>query len=135
MRVRKVLAIAVAVSILTGCGEQGGDSVVTRDGSGIAGRVRVGPQCPVQTKEHPCGDAAAAASRLTIAKQLPGEPETAGEVVARTTTNGHGAYRVTVAPGRYVVTPDAGMWCQPMNVRVTAGAFSQVDIRCDTGIR
>jgi hypothetical protein len=51
------------------------------------------------------------------------------------TTDDRGIYRVTVAPGRYVVTTDAGMRCQPMDVRVTAGTYSQVDIRCDSGIR
>ncbi len=58
-----------------------------------------------------------------------------GEVVACTTADADGSYRVAVAPGRYVVTADAGMSCEPMDARVTAGAYSKVDIPCDTGIR
>jgi hypothetical protein len=135
VRVRKVLAVAVAVSFLAGCGEQGGDSGATGHRAGIAGRVELGPQCPVQTENHPCADKPAAGSTVTIAKQVAGGSETEGEVVARTTTNGDGSYRVGVAPGRYVVTTDAGMLCQPMVARVSAGAYSKVDFRCDTGIR
>ena len=135
MRVRKVLAIAVAVFFLASCGEQRDGSVATRDRSGIAGRVLVGPQCPVQTVEHPCADKPAARSRVTITQQVAADSETEGEVVARTTANGDGDYRVTIAPGRYVATTDAGMSCQPMVTRVTARTYSKVDLRCDTGIR
>ena len=46
-----------------------------------------------------------------------------------------GNYRVGVAPGKYVVTADAGMSCELMDARVEAGAYSKVDIPCDTGIR
>jgi hypothetical protein len=35
----------------------------------------------------------------------------------------------------YVVTADAGMSCELMDARVVAGAYSKVDISCDTGIR
>jgi hypothetical protein len=98
------------------------------------GRVYVGPQCPIQTEEHPCADEPAAGSRVT-ARQVPGKSGMEGAVVARTTANGRGTYRITVAPGRYVVTTDAGMWCQPTDARVTAGTYAQVDIHCDTGIR
>ena len=133
--VRKVLALAVAVSSLASCGVHGGDSGAARHPSGITGQVYVGPQCPVQTEEHPCADEPAAGSRVTIARQVPDNSGTEVLVVARTTTNGHGAYRVAVGPGRYVVTTDAGMWCQPMDTRVTAGTYSYVEFRCDTGIR
>ena len=57
------------------------------------------------------------------------------EVVARTTTHADGSYRVAVPPGMYVVTAHAGMSCELMNIRVTSGAYSKVDIPCDTGIR
>ena len=57
------------------------------------------------------------------------------EVVARATTDADGSYRVAVSPGMYVVTAQAGMSCELMDRRVTAGAYSKVDIPCDTGIR
>ena len=45
------------------------------------------------------------------------------------------SYRIVVAPGDYVVTADAGMWCELMEARVTDGEYAEVDIPCDTGIR
>jgi hypothetical protein len=80
-------------------------------------------------------DEPAADARVTVAKQLSGASYASGEVVARTTTDADGSYRVAVAPGDYVVTADAGMSCELMDVRVTTGAYSKVDIPCDTGIR
>ena len=125
--------MAMAVSFLAGCGAQ--DAGTTRDQSGVAGQVHLGPQCPVETEGDPCADQPAAGSRVTVARQLPGDSYAGGEVVARTTTDANGRYRVAVAPGEYVVTADAGMSCELMDARVAPGAYSKVDIPCDTGIR
>lgn len=125
--------MALAVTLLAGCGDQ--DAGTTRDQSGVTGRVYLGPQCPVETAGDPCPDVPAAGSRVTVAEQLPGDSYAQGEVVARTTTDADGSYRVAVAPGNYVVTADAGMSCELMDARVTAGSYSTVDIPCDTGIR
>ncbi|MEO5854094.1 MAG: carboxypeptidase-like regulatory domain-containing protein [Nocardioides sp.] len=129
-----MLTIALAASLLAGCGDAGG-SRATRDQSGIVGRVHLGPQCPVETEDDPCLDKSPAGVRVTVAEQLPGDSYGAGEVVARPTTGARGSFRVTLDPGNYVVTADAGMSCELMDVRVTADAFSTVDIPCDTGIR
>jgi hypothetical protein len=134
MRVCEMLAIAVAVSLLVGCGDQV-DPGMTSDQSGIAGRVWLGPQCPVETEDDPCGDKPAAGSRVTVTKQLPGDSYATGDVVACTTADTNGTYRVAVAPGNYVVTAEAGMSCELMDARVIAGAYAKVDIPCDTGIR
>jgi len=96
---------------------------MTRDQSGVAGRVYLGPQCPVETEGEPCEDEPAAGSRVTVAKQLPGDSYAGGEVVVRTTTDADGSYRVAVAPGMYVVTADAGMSCELMDVRVERRLF------------
>ena len=133
MRVGGVLIIALAVSFLAGCGDQGPGT--TRDQSGIAGRVHLGPQCPVETEGDPCEDKPAAGSRVTVAKQVPGNSDANGEVVASTTTDADGNYRVAVPPGMYVITAHAGMSCELMSTRVPSGAYSKVDIPCDTGIR
>jgi hypothetical protein len=97
--------------------------------------VLLGPHCPVETATDPCDDEPASGAEVTVAEQLPGEAYAAGLVVARTTTNAHGVYRVTVPPGHYVVTADAGMSCELMDARVTADGYSTVVIPCDTGIR
>jgi hypothetical protein len=133
MRVSGVLTIALAASLLAGCGDQG--LRTARGESGVAGHVHLGPQCPVETAGNPCADEPASGSRVTIAEQLPGDSYAGGEVVARTTTDAEGSYRVALAPGEYVVTADAGMSCELMDARVDAGAYSKVDIPCDTGIR
>lgn len=133
MRVRGVLTLVLALWLLAGCGEQ--DPEATDSQSGVAGRVHLGPQCPVETEGEPCPDEPAAGSKVTVARQLPGEAYAAGEVVARTTTDADGNFRVAVAPGEYVVTAEAGMSCELMDVRVAAGAYATVDVPCDTGIR
>ncbi len=128
-----VLIIAVIVSSLGGCGAR--DPGTTLDQSGVAGSVHLGPQCPVETEGDPCEDKPAAGSEITVATPLHGDPDAGGGVVARTTTDADGNYRVAVPPGMYVVKAEAGMSCELMNVRVTSGAYSNVDIPCDTGIR
>ena len=61
--------------------------------------------------------------------------DVSGRVVARTTTDARGSFRVGLIPGTYVVTADAGMSCAVVLVRVTGGPDAKVDIQCDTGIR
>ena len=119
---------------LDGCGAQD-PGTKTRDQSGVAGRVQLGPQCPVETEGDPCQDKPATGARVTVATQLAGNADADGDVVARTTTDAGGNYRVGVPPGTYVVTARAGMSCELMDLRVTSGAYSKVDIPCDTGIR
>lgn len=128
-----MLTVALTLSLLAGCGGHGPGRA--DDQSGIAGRVRLGPQCPVETQSEPCPDEPAGGATVTVAEQLPGDAYAGGEVVARATTDADGAYRVAVAPGNYVVTADAGMSCELMDAQVTAGVYSKVDIPCDTGIR
>lgn len=132
MRVDGMLIIALVVSFLAGCGHP--SPVTSRAQSGVAGRVHLGPQCPVVTEGDPCEDKPAVGANVTVAKQV-GDSNAGGEVVARTATDADGGYRVAVPPGRYVVTAHAGMSCQLMNTGVTAGAYSKVDVPCDTGIR
>ena len=133
VRVGGAFAVALAVLFLAGWADQGPGT--TRDQSGVAGRVYLGPQCPVETEGEPCEDEPAAGSRVTVAKRLPGDPYAGGEVVARTTTDADGNSRVAVAPGKYVITADAGMSCELIDARVGASAYPTVDIPCDTGIR
>jgi hypothetical protein len=133
MRLGGVLIIALGVPFLAGCGAQ--DPGAAAGPSGVAGRVHLGPQCPVETEGDPCEDKPAASARVTVATQLAGDPHAGGEVVARTTTDADGTFRVAVPPGTYVVTAQAGMSCDLTNVRVTSGAYAKVDTLCDTGIR
>ncbi len=131
MRLISTSMIAVVV-LVAGCGDQ---QAAAPPESGIAGSVHLGPQCPVETVNNPCKDKPAANVTVTISEQLPGEAYAAGPTVAQTTTDGAGAFRVIVAPGEYVVTAQAGMSCELMDARVSASAYVEVDVPCDTGIR
>ena len=128
--------LAAGILVLAGCGDDAPeDKPKAQTQSGVTGLVHLGPQCPVETAGEPCEDEPAANVDVTVSVQLPGESYTAGEVVARATTNADGTFRIEVAPGEYVVTAVAGMSCELMDARVTTGAYVEVDVPCDTGIR
>jgi hypothetical protein len=133
MKPRGALIAAVGLLALTGCAADASDAGSHR--SGVSGRVLLGPACPVEVEGQPCDDIMAVHATVTVSEQLPGEAYAAGRVVATTTTDARGAFRVDVAPGEYVVTADAGMSCELMDVRVAADAYSTMDVPCDTGIR
>jgi hypothetical protein len=125
-------SVLAAAALTSGCG---GETDPAENGSGIAGVVRLGPQCPVEVEGQPCPDLPAARVKVLIAEQQPGELYGAGDPVAETTTDAKGRFRVALEPGAYVVTAEAGMSCEHMDAVVTAGAFTNIDVPCDTGIR
>ena len=130
-----VLAIIIvigAVAVFTGCGSM---MPPLPGGTGtLAGRVSIGPLCPVE----PCTvsperlAAAYAARPITIA--LPG-----GAVVTTVTADPVNGYNVTLAPGSYVVsiprTGIGGSRALPATVTIAAGRTTRLDIAIDTGIR
>ncbi len=118
--------------MLVGCGAQ---SPTATTPSGITGLVHLGPRCPVETVDDPCEDQPAPRVTVTVSEQTPGDSYPTGKLVKRTTTDTHGTFRIAVPPGDYVVTSDAGMSCQLTDARMTNGAYAEVDIPCDTGIR
>jgi hypothetical protein len=132
--VRPLLALPLAAGLLllAGCGDE---QPASEPRSGVTGTVHLGPQCPVEMPDEPCDDEPAAGVPVTVSEQLPGEAYGAGEVVARGETDADGSFRIAVPPGEYVVTAEAGMSCELMDARVTDGAWTRVDVPCDTGIR
>ena len=124
---------AAALLLLAACGDAGSEEAAPT--SGVEGHVLLGPQCPVEVEGEPCEDEPAADVEVTVHEQNPGESYTAGAVVASTRTDADGRYRVAVEPGEYVVTAEAGMFCELMDVRVVDGEFATMDVPCDTGIR
>jgi len=130
MRILPVLAVGIVM--LAGCGQEAAPAATT---SGVTGLVHLGPQCPVEVAGQPCDDQPAAGVEVTVSKQAPGEAYGAGEPVAHGTTDDRGQFRIDVAPGEYVVTAQAGMSCEFMDVRVTEGGYATVNVPCDTGIR
>lgn len=124
--------LTAGLLIAVACGVQ---RPATQPDSGITGMVHLGPQCPVESAKDPCEEQAAAEVTVIVSEQIPGEAYVAGKEVARTTTAADGTFTVALSPGEYVVTAEAGMSCELMDVRVARGAFAEVDVPCDTGIR
>ena len=133
----RLLLAATALLTCAGCAGCGTPPPATVDEapSAVTGEVLLEPQCPVETVGEPCDPAPAAGVTVTISEQLPGEAYAAGPTVAEGVTDSSGRFRIAVAPGDYVVTADAGMSCELMDVRVVAGEETTMDVACDTGIR
>jgi carboxypeptidase family protein len=119
----RLLAIALATLALAG------SAASTTTPSGLRGVVMRGPITPVCRVDVPC-DAPAAGVVLVFSRS--------GRVVARTTTNRNGAYRLPLQPGRYGVTTarrTIGSGLTPRSVLVPRGRVARVDFELDTGIR
>ncbi|WP_341927562.1 carboxypeptidase-like regulatory domain-containing protein [Nocardioides psychrotolerans] len=129
----------LAALVLLACAGCGNDTAppTAEDGirSAVTGQVLLGPQCPVEAVGEPCDPAPATGVTVTVSEQLPGEAYAAGPTVAEGVTDSSGRFRITLAPGDYVVTADAGMFCELMDVSVVAGEDAVMDVPCDTGIR
>jgi hypothetical protein len=132
MRAGLALTLGAGLLVVVACGDQRPAAVPD---SGVTGVVHLGPQCPVETADDLCDDQPAAGVTVIVSDQIPGEAYVAGTEVARTTTAADGTFTVTLAPGEYVVTAEAGMSCEFMDARVLRGAYAEVDVPCDTGIR
>jgi hypothetical protein len=123
-------AFALAVALLAAACAEAGPTAVPD--TGIKGVVTLGPTCPVeQPGQSPCVAPYAATLAITNADD--------GKVVARVTSGQDGTFQVTVAPGDYVIAPQPGgdpfPVGQPVAVHVDAGAFTEVGVSYDTGIR
>ncbi|MBF6600259.1 MAG: carboxypeptidase regulatory-like domain-containing protein [Dehalococcoidia bacterium] len=110
-------------------------------GSGIEGQVLVGPTCPVERADSPCADRPAQLYVWAIAQPTPA----GGAIAASVRSDADGRFRLALPPGTY--TLDGGA-CPPgttcaggfprvtrLTVVVTGGAFTEVRLRGDTGIR
>jgi Carboxypeptidase regulatory-like domain len=99
-------------------------------GTGVYGVVTASPTCPVQRVDQPCPPE-------PLSVQLNAD-DSAGHTVATTHTDDAGHYRLSLAPGSYIlVVQTSGMFprCPATPVTVPAGSAVRQDINCDTGIR
>jgi Carboxypeptidase regulatory-like domain len=100
--------------------------------SGVRGQVLLGPTCPVVQEGSPCPDEPLGGVEVRALAN--------GEAKAQTTSGEDGRFELDLPPGRYtleaVVGPDGpGMFSKPVAVTVTAGAFVEVVVPVDSGIR
>jgi hypothetical protein len=117
------------VLFLVACGGRGAS---TTGDSGIRGTVLLGPTCPVETVESPCPDRPLADVEIHVLQ--------GGDVVATVGSDGDGRFAVALDPGQYVVQAvvepgGPGMSAKPVDVSVTSGAFTDVNVPVDSGIR
>jgi hypothetical protein len=104
-------------------------------GTGVAGRILIGPTCPVVRPDCPPAKPATGTVRIETAPTRRGAT---GRVVARVKSDGNGNYSTDLAPGRYVlVVEKSGGYptSKPSNLNVEAGVVTLVDLYLDSGIR
>lgn len=102
--------------------------------TGIGGTATAGPVCPVEKNppDPACAPRPVAGAVLLIR-------DASGSEVARTTTGADGTFFVALAPGGYVVEPQAvaGLMgtASSQTVTVNDGVASTIQLDYDTGIR
>ncbi len=129
-----VMAVLVAGCGATAVGGATGTPTATATGT-LMGSVVAGPTCPVErTGGTPCPYQPVANRQVTI-------ETTGGAEVTTTTTDAQGQFRVTLAPGTYMVrvaivpgTPGIRQ-LSTGNVTVTQGQTTTVEVLLDTGLR
>lgn len=122
------LLAAALVTALAGCGPS--DLLGPEAEQGIEGIALLGPMCPVQRADDSCPDRPYQAW-VTIRNA-------GGATVTRFRTDEDGRFRVGLRPGRYELDPQGGNpfpATSPLEVDVVSGAYTDVVIGFDTGIR
>jgi hypothetical protein len=130
----RALALVAVALLAFGCQEIGIDVPTATPPSGVRGVVLLGPTCPVG--EDPGADDPVPCLTPYVAPLVVTDAE--GAVVARVTSGADGKFQVDLPPGEYVITPATGQDtypAQPVSVVVGPGAYADVEINYDTGIR
>ena len=131
------LALLALAIFVFGCQEIGIDVPTATTPSGIRGLALLGPTCPVGNPESPGADDPVPCLTPYSAPLVVTDSE--GAVVARVNSAADGKFQVDLPPGEYIVTPATGQdtypIAQPVSVTVGPGAYVDIEINYDTGIR
>jgi hypothetical protein len=114
-------SLVVAALVLASCGS-------VAPSSGIRGTILAGPACPGPARlDSPCPD-----RPVSMTVEVVG-----GTAVAATfTSDAAGTFSVSVAPGTYTLRSRTGLpTLKSSTVVVVAGAYTEVELHADTGIR
>jgi hypothetical protein len=100
--------------------------------SGVRGRVLVGPSCPVVQAGETCPDLPYPAS-LDVVNPV-------GKLVARLEADERGEFAISLPEGTYTLAASAAddtrlPWAEPLEIVVRSGAWTEVTVRMDSGIR
>lgn len=114
-----------AALIFLGCQQQ------VPAGTGISGVVKLGPACPVETVTSPCPDTPFRGDVMATASD---------GTTTTVTTDAQGRFTMNLRQGTYVVVaviPNGGSPPTPVpqTVQVAAGAYTDVTLEVDSGIR
>lgn len=129
MRSFAIAVSAALVLALAACGDQQGST--DAPAGGVRGTVTSGPQCPVVVAGSPCPDRPWQGTVRISATQ--------GDVVREVETDDRGRFEVALGAGSYVVAavtdPESVSTGAPQKVTVVEGAWAEVTLLVDTGIR
>jgi hypothetical protein len=104
----------------------------------VAGRILIGPTCPIVTDKCPPAKPGHGTVRVETAPPERGEGST-GRLVKRVKSDRHGNFSTTLLAGRYaLVVEKSGSGYplpKPLVVDVEGGVMSQVTLTLDSGIR
>jgi hypothetical protein len=129
MRSVAIALFASLVLVLAACGEQADPA--DSPAGGVRGVVTSGPQCPVVVAGSPCPDRPWQGTVRISASQ--------GDVVREVETDERGRFEVALGAGSYIVVavtdPEPMATGSPRTVTVADGAWTEVSLLVDTGIR
>jgi len=103
--------------------------------TGVAGRILIGPTCPVVTPNCPLAKEGRGTVRIETA---PRSKRGGGQLVKRVKSDQHGRFSTTLPAGSYTLVVEKASGYpvpRPLVVGVEAGVVSQVTLILDTGIR
>jgi len=123
---RLLIALALAATTMTATGIAG-----PRGAQGIRGAVMTGPVCGVESfpPDPACADRKIAASLMV-------ERLDASRPGRKFSSNVTGQFEISLPPGRYRIRSTTALpRCQSDEIVVSPGVFTDVSIRCDSGIR
>ena len=126
MRIKYFLALIFL--ILAACAPK--PTISKNSDTGVEGIATIGPMCPVMRIDTPCPDKPFQAT-LTVFT-------TSQQKVTQLQTDANGHFKIELAPGNYILHPESKNIMPHANdipFTVTAGAFTQVNISFDSGIR
>ncbi len=120
----RMVAVGIVLLLAYGCAS----SSAAKPGSGITGRVLIGPTCPVERSGQSCVRPYGGAVLIVGAVR--------GRRVASVRAGTSGYFRVRLAAGRYLLKGAAGLpRLAPVKVIVHRGRFTKVTLTFDSGIR
>lgn len=103
------------------------------ESSGISGHTVVDVGCPTLPVDQTACPQTPLSARLTVT-------DSSGRKVAETVSNERGEFRINLRPGAYTIIPSnlSGAplpYASPTDVTVLEHAFTDVELRFDSGVR